>query len=72
MQDETIPGNAGLLDAIEALKWVQKHIEKFGGNKNQVTAFGQSAGAAIANFVMLSPLSKSNFHTTLSKKWFEK
>jgi len=62
MQNEIIPGNAGLLDTVEALKWVQNHVGKFGGNKNKVTAFGQSAGAAIVNYLMLSPLSKgANF-----------
>ncbi|CAB3381660.1 Hypothetical predicted protein [Cloeon dipterum] len=62
MQNEIIPGNAGLLDSLEALKWVNKHISKFGGNKGQVTVFGHSAGACIANFLMLSPLTEGLLH----------
>jgi acetylcholinesterase len=58
MQNELIPGNAGLLDTIEALRWVQKHIGKFGGSKDHVTVMGHGAGAAIANYIMLSPLSE--------------
>lgn len=37
-----IPGNAGLKDQVFALKWVQRNIEKFGGNPQEVTLFGQS------------------------------
>ncbi|XP_065350641.1 carboxylesterase 4A-like [Cloeon dipterum] len=62
LQNEIIPGNAGLLDALEALKWVNKHISKFGGNKGQVTVFGHSAGACIANYLMLSPLTEGLLH----------
>lgn len=44
VDDHTISGNMGLLDQIEALRWVQKHIRSFGGNSSNVTVFGVSAG----------------------------
>ncbi len=47
----------GMLDMVEALKWVQTHIHKFGGDPNQVTIFGESAGGASIGHLVLSPLS---------------
>ncbi len=55
----------GMLDMVEALKWVQEHIHKFGGDKDRVTIFGQSAGSAAIGHLVLSPLtdvSSSTFH----------
>ena len=51
-------GNMGILDQIMALKWIQNHITSFGGDPNRVTIFGQSAGAASASHIMLSPLAE--------------
>ena len=53
-----VPGNAGFKDMVMALKWVQKNIGHFGGDPGNVTIFGESAGAAAAHLLILSPLAK--------------
>ncbi|XP_049842019.1 esterase FE4-like [Schistocerca gregaria] len=59
--DLLIPGNMGMKDQVEALKWVQKNIAAFGGDPDNVTIFGQSAGGASVHFHILSPTSKGLF-----------
>ncbi|XP_072044517.1 uncharacterized protein [Amphiura filiformis] len=59
--DNVVPGNMGMLDQVEAMKWVQKNIAAFGGNPDQVTIFGESAGAASISMHTLSPLSVGLF-----------
>ncbi len=44
VDDNTISGNMGLLDQVEALRWVNKHIGSFGGDSRNITVFGVSAG----------------------------
>ncbi|XP_047030744.1 cholinesterase 2-like [Helicoverpa zea] len=56
------PGNVGMKDQVEALKWVQNNIRAFGGDPDNVTIFGESAGAASVSFHLLSPMSKGLFH----------
>ena len=54
-------GNYGLIDQIQALRWVQQNIAKFGGNPANVTIFGESAGAGDVNALIASPLTKGLF-----------
>jgi para-nitrobenzyl esterase len=54
-------GNYGLLDQLQALKWVKENIREFGGNPDQVTVMGQSAGAVDTCLLMASPLSHGLF-----------
>ncbi|MEM7218859.1 MAG: carboxylesterase family protein [Pseudomonadota bacterium] len=51
------PGNLGILDQIEVLRWVQRNVEKFGGDPNNVTLFGESGGGAAAQAVVATPAS---------------
>src|SRR4051795_11051667 len=49
------PANLGLLDQVEALRWVQRNISTFGGDPSRVTAFGESAGADAVAHLMEPP-----------------
>ena len=56
-----------LSDQIEALRWVQREIAEFGGDPNQVTIFGVSAGGTNVNLLMTSPRSKGLFHGAIAQ-----
>jgi len=59
-------GNQGILDQIAALKWVRENITRFGGDPDNVTIFGESAGALDVNILMASPLSKGLFNRAIA------
>jgi para-nitrobenzyl esterase len=58
-------GNYALLDIMKALEWVQENISCFGGNAENVTIGGSSAGARNILALMISPLSPGLFHKTI-------
>ena len=64
--DAEAPGNYGLQDQLLALRWVQKHIGAFGGDKAQVTIAGMSAGGASVNYLLLSPQTDGLFSRAFS------
>ena len=58
-------GNYGLLDQIQALKWVRENIAHFGGDLARITVMGQSAGAFDICLLMASPLARGLFHQAI-------
>jgi len=54
-------GNYGLLDMVAGLEWTKKNIKKFGGDPDNVTIFGESAGSFAVSTLMASPLAKGLF-----------
>ncbi|XP_043248949.1 juvenile hormone esterase-like [Colletes gigas] len=67
LQHPDAPGNQALKDQILALQWVQKNIAKFGGDPNKVTIMGESAGAAMVMYHVLSPMSTGLFHQAIAQ-----
>jgi para-nitrobenzyl esterase len=58
-------GNAGMLDVVEALRWVRDNITAFGGNPGNVTIFGESGGAGKVSVVCAMPAAKGLFHKAI-------
>ena len=65
-EDEMV-GNYGLLDVIAALEWIKRNIHLFNGDPDNVTVFGESAGASLISYLMISPKSKGLFHKAISQ-----
>ncbi|KAK9680178.1 Carboxylesterase family [Popillia japonica] len=56
-----VPGNAGMFDQMMAMQWIRDNIHAFGGNPDNITLFGESAGAVSVSLHLLSPLSRNLF-----------
>ncbi|XP_016311542.1 bile salt-activated lipase-like [Sinocyclocheilus anshuiensis] len=65
--DADAPGNYGLWDQHAAISWVHRNIRAFGGNPDNITIFGESAGGASVNFQILSPKNKGLIRRAISQ-----
>ena len=60
-------GNYGTMDQIAVLKWVKINIQSFGGDPNNVTIFGESAGGRSVTWLMVSDAAKGLFHRAIAE-----
>lgn len=65
--EQGVSGNYGILDHIAALEWVRDNIEAFGGDPDNVTIFGESAGGASIYALLATPMAKGLFHKAISQ-----
>lgn len=61
--DQAAKGNYGLLDQIQALRWISKNIGYFGGDPGRITVFGSGIGASCVSLLTLSHHSEGKFST---------
>lgn len=60
--DQAAKGNYGLLDQIQALRWISKNIGYFGGDPGRITVFGSGIGASCVSLLTLSHHSEGKNH----------
>jgi cholinesterase len=60
-----LPGNNGMKDQVLALKWIKQNIDKFGGDANNITIFGQSSGGGCAHYLIVSEAAKDLFQRSI-------
>ena len=68
---QKISGNYGLLDQIEALRWVNRNISAFGGDASNVTIAGESAGGLSVMYLMASPVARGLFAKANAKRLYD-
>ncbi|MEH6663211.1 MAG: carboxylesterase family protein [Brevundimonas sp.] len=68
--DEGVSGNYGLLDQIQALRWVRDNIAAFGGDPGNVTIAGESAGALSVMLLMAAPDARGLFHRAIAQSGY--
>ena len=64
-QDFSDAINLGMLDIVDALKWIKDNIKTFGGDANNVTIFGQSGGGCKVAALMAMPCARGLFHKAI-------
>ena len=64
---DNISGNYGLLDQVAALRWVQRNVDRFGGDPDKVTIFGQSSGAESVSLLLVNPLAQGLFQGAIAQ-----
>lgn len=60
-----VPGNAGFKDQVLALRWIKSYIRYFGGDSENITVMGYSAGALSVSLHLVSPMSRGLFHKAI-------
>ncbi|TNN21916.1 Neuroligin-4, X-linked [Liparis tanakae] len=66
--DQAAKGNYGLLDQIQALRWIKENIQAFKGDPKRVTIFGSGAGASCVSLLTLSHYSEGTAHPLTTQK----